>query len=179
MKKVITFSLDPASITQAIAELRAFREDFMAKCDAVLRELSEEVGLRELKWNVIASGKVDTGELANSMHGVYNAKTRIGILYSDSEYAVFAEYGTGIVGAGMAASYSGLKGGPHPEADIIGWAYDVKNHSAKGWVYYDAHHGWFRRTRGQIPGAFMWMTKITLRESVPEVVKKVFGGGGE
>ena len=41
------------------------------------------------------------------------------------EYAVYLEYGTGIVGSEN----------QHPQFERAGWEYDVNNHGEKGWWY--------------------------------------------
>src|SRR5690554_2123449 len=52
--------------------------------------------------------------------------------YSAEDYAMYVEFGTGIVGTGMSEE---KKGKPHPKASESGWNYDVNEHGESGWTY--------------------------------------------
>lgn len=90
------------------------------------------------------------------------------------EYAVYVEYGTGIVGK---------ENKQHPTAGEDGWIYDVKNHKYKGWIYKgsDSKTHW---TAGQPSRPFMYNTWVYGNKYSRRIVdfyinrelKKVAGG---
>lgn len=75
------------------------------------------------------------------------------------DYAMFVEYGTGIIGRDES----------HPKPD--GWAYDVNEHGEAGWIYPkdDGTFGW---TRGMPSRPFMYMTWLWGRRSVVQIINK-------
>lgn len=86
-----------------------------------------------------------------------------------SEYGIYVEYGTGIIGANK----------PHPHP----WAYDVNNHGYAGWNYIGSD-GKLHWTAGQPSKPFMYLTwlygtrsaKQMMQKCINEEVAKVLGG---
>lgn len=119
----IEMTLDPHSIQHAIDTV----DDLKGKLSDALAEyarlLTEEIGVKTAQMFIAQFPAVDTGELHNSIYGLYDISAHTGTITAGAYYAAFVEYGTGIVGAKN----------PHPEPQ--GWAYDVNNHGDGGWLY--------------------------------------------
>lgn len=112
---------------------------------------------KKLKENLKKYGLGDS-KIYSSINTTYT-KTGVSIRVN-KEYAMFVEYGTGIVGVGN----------PHPKPEA-GWLYDMNNHGEKGWYYpttsddpnphkhmYDGQlYGW---TKGQASRPFMYETYL-------------------
>ena len=88
-------------------------------------------------------------------------------------YAVFVEFGTGVVG----------ERNPHPKAGEQGWVYDTKGHGESGWWYpSDAsdpnptlklgENGWIAFTRGQASRPFMYDLWYWASRSTTQIVEK-------
>lgn len=108
--------------------------------------------------------KVDSGELAESISWEYDEQTNTGRIKVGSAYAIFVEYGTGIVGANN----------PHPEP-APGWTYDKNGHGEKGWTYFDAKQNRFRWTKGQPASAFVYRTREYMKSIAGETLKVSMG----
>ena len=89
---------------------------------------------------------IDTGTLSSNIVSYANSKTE-GVIKADTEYAVYVEYGTGIVG-----DMSG-----HPERDKLGVQYDMNGHGWDGWTY-RGRDGRFHHTCGMEARPFMYNT---------------------
>lgn len=165
MSRVIEFDLSKAGIDRAIEELREFQNGFLRKCGEIILYLAD-MGRTQARFNIITAGRVDTGLLANSIQALYNPSTRTGIVYTDLYYAIFVEYGTGIVGNYM----------DHPEAGKVGWVYDHNAHGVSGWNYYNFREGQWQNTAGQSATAFMWNAKMALRNIAPGYYRQIFEG---
>ena len=105
--------------------------------------------------------KVDSGELAESISWEYDEQTNTGRIEVGSAYAIFVEYGTGIVGA---------TGKKHPEP-APGWKCDAKGHGEKGWTYFDAKQNRFRWTKGQPASAFVYRTREYMKSQAGETLR--------
>lgn len=93
---------------------------------------------------------------------------------SDGGYAMFVEYGTGIVGKS--------DGKVHPWAGKTGWIYDSNNHGREGWWYpsndrdknkhkhQDANGKWWAWTQGQVSRPFMYDTWMWARQSYSNTI---------
>ena len=160
-KKVIKFSLDEKSIDRAIQELNEYKKLFKLKCDLLVKTLTE-YGVEIAKMEVKKLDAIYTGELQNSIEGFFPS-SNVGIIRAGATYAVYVEFGTGVVG----------KGSPHP--DPQGYQYDVNNHGYKGWVYYDEDSGTFKWTQGYKSRPFMYNTAKQLERECIKIAKEVFG----
>lgn len=89
----------------------------------------------------------------------------------DSEYAMFVEYGTGVVGEGFS----------HPKANIHGWEYDTNQHGDKGWYYPTTEDDpnptkrykngeWWAWTAGQESKPFMYDTWLWATQSINNMI---------
>ena len=160
-RKVIKFSLDEKSIDRAIKELQAYKKEFERKCNLLVKTLTEN-GVEIAKMKVKELGAIDTGELHNSIEGFFPS-SNVGIIRAGATYAVYVEFGTGVVG----------KGSPHP--DPQGYQYDKNNHGDIGWLYYDERKGIYRWTKGFRSRPFMYNTAKELERKCIEIAKEVFG----
>lgn len=167
-KTVIRFSLSEKSINQAIAALESYKKDFNRKCNELLKQLTD-YGAEFAKLEVLRLGAFDTGELAESIHGFYDPDSHVGFIRADCWYAIYVEYGTGVVGAGSHGD------SPHPQAGEHGWVYDYNHHGENGWVYFNEREGMVMRTKGQPSSPFMYNTFRELQQKAHEFAKNVFG----
>jgi hypothetical protein len=189
--KAISLELSPKSISQAIREVKAFRDELRAKCLELVRALSEE-GVKIAKMQVISMDAVDTGELEHSIDAVFFPQERCGIIYADCPYAVYVEYGTGVVGA--ANPHPGIGEGNLGGVYSIGGKNNDKTHvhmgygrsfssdeetgetkstnSSMGWVYKD-RNGRFFFTRGYPSRPFLYNTLRWLEEHAPDRASEI------
>ena len=161
-KKVISFSLDEKEIDRAIKEIKQYEQEFLRKCNLLVEKLTE-YGAEVAKIQVASLGAFDTGELQNSIGGYYSPSTNVGIIEAGAYYAVYVEFGTGVVGSQS----------PHPKPQ--GWQYDVNQHGDEGWVYYDDGSGKFRWTKGFKSRPFMYNTARQLEKECRKIAEGVFG----
>ena len=157
----IAFTLDQDSIEDAIGKVEEFIQDLYEAMDALAQKLAKEYGPDTVRMYIAQMDAVDTGQLLGSVHGFYSTSSREGYVFvgNGTPYAVYVEYGTGIIGKAM----------PHPQASDIGWEYDVNNHGTEGWVYHKRKPGWtnddkgsFGWTVGYEARPFMYETFVTL-----------------
>lgn len=107
---------------------------------------------------------VESGGLADSISWEYDQSTNTGRIVIGSDYAIFVEYGTGIVG----------ENSPHPEP-APGWSYDVNGHGEKGWSYFDAKQNRYRWTKGEPAHAFVYRTREFMRQHAGETLRVNMG----
>lgn len=161
-KTVIRFTLDRKEIDRAIKELKQFKTEFLKKCNQLVQELTEH-GVDVAKVEVTQLDAVYTGELRNSIEGYFSPTTGVGIIKAGAYYAVYVEFGTGVVGSRSAH--------PNPQ----GYQYDVNSHGDEGWVYYDDDSGQFRWTKGFKSRPFMYNTARQLEKDCKKIAEEVFG----
>lgn len=167
--KTISFSLDTDSIQDAIRQLR----DVQKCLDEAVRGLIEVLmadGVDHAKAEVIRLEALESGGLEASIgHSEYDPATKSGVIYAGAYYAIFVEFGTGIVG----------KGSPHPDPSGVGigsdnfygsmyTGYDTNNHGEKGWVYQSDFDGKWHWTKGMRSRPFMYNTMVYLRDVAEE-----------
>lgn len=107
---------------------------------------------------------IESGELADSITWEYDEGTNTGKIIIGSNYALFVEYGTGIVGAQN----------PHPEP-APGWTYDVNAHGEKGWTYFDEKQNRYRWTKGEPAHAFVYKTREYMKSLAGETLRVSMG----
>ena len=164
-KKTISFSFSEKSINQAIRELERYREEFIRKCNELIKQLTDH-GYEFAKMEVLRLGAFDTGNLAESIQGYFDPESRVGFIFTGmgAWYAMYVEYGTGVVGAKE----------PHPAAGEHGWVYDANHHGENGWVYFNDREGKVMRTLGQPSHPFMYNTFRELQKKAHEIAASVF-----
>jgi hypothetical protein len=161
-KTVIRCTLDRKEIDRAIKELKQYKQEFIKKCNQLVQELTE-YGVDVAKVEVTQLDAVYTGELRNSIEGYFSPSTGVGIIRAGAYYAVYVEFGTGVVGSQS----------PHPNPN--GYQYDVNQHGDEGWVYYDDDSGEFRWTKGFKSRPFMYNTARQLEKDCKKIATEVFG----
>ena len=161
-KTVIKFSLNDKDIDRAIREVKQFKKEFLEKCNRLVKVLTEE-GVEIAKLQVKQLDAVYSGELMNSIEGYYSPSSNVGIIKAGAYYAVYVEFGTGVVGSQS----------PHPNPQ--GWQYDINGHGDEGWVYYDEESGSFRWTKGFMSRPFMYNTARQLEKECKKIAQEVFG----
>ena len=133
--KHIDMTLDPESVAAAIKTVKDLQEWLGKALAELARYLTEEGGKGIAQMYIAQFPAIDTGYMADHIEGKYDTKTHSGKLTANAEYAVYVEYGTGIVGAAN----------PHPEPE--GWQYDVHHHGVAGW-WYPSAEGWYQPRDG-------------------------------
>lgn len=166
--KRITFSLDSASIDRAVSELNTYIEDVQAKIGELVKALTEQ-GAHVAIVKVVELGAVDTGELSDSIWGFYDEESHVGFVRSSAPYAIFVEYGTGIMGAD--ASHPEMEGEWNPPG---GWVYDHNDHGDKGWKYVSNRDGKLHWTKGMPSRPFMYETFKELQTMAHDIAVKIF-----
>ena len=159
--RVIEFSLDSKSIDKAIIELKKFKDDLINAMGELVRALTMD-GKEHAQLEILRLGAFDTGLLADTMVGDYDASTHTGVIYTKAYYAAFVEYGTGVKGARE----------PHPAPG--GWVYDSNMHGDSGWVYYDDREERFRWTKGTEASPFMYNTYKYLTQIAQDMARQYF-----
>lgn len=189
--KSIDMDLSVQSINHAIREVIALRDELQRKCLELVRVLAQE-GVEIAKMQVISMEAVDTAELEHSIDAVFFPNERCGVVYAGAPYAVYVEYGTGVVGAanphpgigegnlGGTVSAGG-KNGDVTHAHMgygRSFAYDPESggtkatNSSMGWVYQD-RNGQFFFTMGYPSRPFMYNTLRWLEEHAPERASEI------
>ncbi len=161
MSKKIIFGLSTKEINRAIRELEQYKKELNRKTSLLIEALTDR-GVEIAKAQIRELGAVYTGELEESITGYFNPTVQVGIIRAGAPYAIYVEFGTGIVGAGS----------PHPAP--AGWRYDVNNHGEAGWWYFNDRDQKWHWTKGIESRPFMYNTvQILERESV-RIAKEVF-----
>lgn len=192
--KNIQMTLDPASIEKAIREVELLRGSLKPALDAFcdwLASYGEEVAVA----NIVQLGAVSTGALMNSVKsgregdvwfvsaGDENTEIETRDGYSITNYALFVEYGTGMIKASeihpsyrlnkMAEEYNRKRN------------YNINKHTPRngkfevnGWVFKTGEagnkdSGHFYTTQGQPARPFMYNTLLDLRREAELVGGKM------
>lgn len=170
----IEFDLTPASIDNAIRQVRELREQLQAAMGELVRRLIDE-GVQIARMQLVAMDCFDT-ELEGSIQGYYVPGWRMGWIYTDAPYAIFIEYGTGVVG----------QDSPHPGLGDSEWntpvvnmngktydRYDSQGHGERGWVFIgrDGQRHW---TKGAVSKPFMYATYQWLMEAAEKRAGEMF-----
>lgn len=153
----IRLGLDAKSIDSAIKQLATYRKSVDAKVDELCERLADE-GMEVAKVSIRHD---ESGELRNSF-SVEKVGDAHYLVVNSAPYAVYVEFGTGVVGAG------GDYRGERPE-----WA-GSPNGEKEAWVYFDEKQGRFRITDGQAPQAFMAQGAEAMRNRMIGIAKEVF-----
>jgi hypothetical protein len=132
------------------------------KIDGGTRKAVEELTQKGCEY-MRSIVKVASGELAESISWEYDEATNTGKILVGSDYAIFVEYGTGIVGASS----------PHPEP-APGWTYDYNSHGIKGWSFKDKNGNW-HTTKGQPASAFVYRTREYMKQQAGEELRVNMG----
>lgn len=169
--KTIDMDLSTASINKAILEIQHLREGLTRTMNELVQLLMEE-GVEIAKMQVVSMAAFDTGELEASIHkGAFIPEWGVGFIVADAPYAVFVEYGQGIVGAADGHPGIGDDDWHDPIVSYRGHTYggyDSQHHGAAGWVYKSDKDGKYHWTQGYVSRPFMYNTLRWLEEAAPE-----------
>lgn len=169
--RTIKVKLSANGIANAVRELKAYQREIGVKAARIVAELAGE-GEKFAVAAVVPFSQ--TGELLKGIKS--EASGNVGAVKCDCGYAVYVEFGTGVVG----------KRNPHPDTAILGWIYDVNSHGELGWWYptddSDVNptkrraksgklYAW---TKGLPSRPFMYETAEKLRGSVVPIARSVF-----
>ena len=124
--------------------------------EAGLDEFEERL-FAKLIENINEEG-LGSSNLASTVH--INRLSEGFEIYVGADYAMYVEFGTGIVGSEN----------PHP-SPFIPWEYDVNGHGDDGWLYYDSSRK-LRWTAGSPARPFMYKTWLWARRSSYQIITK-------
>lgn len=165
MKRIDCNALSSADVKRARQELVSYKADVQLKFNQLMQALADK-GVELARDNLKAYAMpYSTGELYDSIQGVFDAETGRGAIFTDCNHAAYVEFGTGVRGAQS----------PHPDAGAQGYAYDVNDHGESGWWYYKDGFWW---TAGMPSRPFMWPVKEQLEQVLDDLAKQVFAGSG-
>ena len=161
MSKKIIFGLSTKEINRAIREVEKYKAELSNKMSMLIEALTD-YGVEVAKAQVRELGAWYTGELESSITGYFSPTVCVGIIKAGAPYAIYVEFGTGIVGAGS----------PHPAP--AGWRYDVNNHGEAGWWYFNDRDQKWHWTKGIESRPFMYNTVQILERESARIAKEVF-----
>ena len=147
----IKMRLTSRSIEEAIREVKQYKQQLDERVKALIRALVDK-GVEIAKVQVRELEAVYTGQLEASITGFFDEETGVGIIRTDCPYAVYVEFGTGVVG----------QRNPHPEP-IEGWEYDINKHGDAGWWYFNERDQKWHWTKGMESRPFMYNTLQILK----------------
>lgn len=181
--KQYTLTLDRNSINQLIKDLTAYKNSLSAKCDLFVQKLAE-IGVNEAKAQIVDFNAIDSGRLYESIETrKLGRQTKVHhemLVVADTEYAVYVEMGTGIVGAD--APYPGAIPVIYAQGSTIHFVdeMEVADDPSKapylgqfGWFYYK--NGKRHFTQGQWSKPFMWNASLEMHRRIYKIAKQVFG----
>lgn len=161
-----TLNINTDTITRSIGNIDKFRVAVERGLSMGILELENRLKAK-LTENMINYGLGGSPLMSKiDVHNINNKGIRITV---DSEYAVYIEFGTGIVGSSH----------PHPHP----WVYDVNGHGEKGWYYPttendpNPHKHYYNGvlyawTKGQRSRPFMYNTWLWGSASATQIIRK-------
>lgn len=155
--------LSVSEIRSARERLGRYAQGLQAKADELCRRLAE-IGLEA---SVAAIAHDESGELRGSMRWEQRGERECFVV-ADCGYAVYVEFGTGVVGG--RGTYPGEK----PDWVDAPGSRSTKVNLDGSWVYYDEKQKRWRITSGQVPQGFMAQGAVTVRQAVTGIAKEVF-----
>lgn len=157
-----TIKLNPKDIGRVIKDIEKYKRELTEKVNLLIEKLTD-YGVQVAKAQVRELGAWYTGELESSIEGYFSPSVGVGIIKAGAPYAVYVEFGTGIVG----------KSQPHPSPD--NWRYDINNHGDSGWWYFNDNTGRMQWTKGMPSRPFMYNTARELENACERIAREVFG----
>lgn len=133
-------------------------------CEKIVLQRLADYAKQQMQNYLNESTPFATGELISTISiemGEHFAR-----IFTDSEYAKYVEFGTGIEGSNS----------PHPKKPS-GWNYDINSHGEKGWVY-TAKDGKTYWTRGEIAHQFAYKAYLDLKQNYVRLAKQVLKENG-
>ena len=155
-------NLNPREIDRLIKDIKQYKRELTEKVNLLIGELTD-YGVEVAKAQVRELGAWYTGELESSITGYFSPSVGVGIIKAGAPYAVYVEFGTGVVG----------KSQPHPSPDD--WRYDINEHGESGWWYFNDYTGHPQWTKGMPSRPFMYNTARELENACERIAREVFG----
>lgn len=155
-------NLNPREIDRLIKDIKQYKRELTEKVNLLIGELTD-YGVEVAKAQVRELGAWYTGELESSIEGYFSPSVGVGIIKAGAPYAVYVEFGTGVVG----------KSQPHPSPDD--WRYDINEHGESGWWYFNDYTGHPQWTKGMPSRPFMYNTARELENACERIAREVFG----
>lgn len=132
--------LSVSSLEALIKDLEKYQKDL----DNSMYAINEAIANKAYELLMIYTPYL-TGELRESIQKEITSE--FARLYTDNDHAMFAEFGTGVVG----------KGKPHPKAAENGWVYDYKD---QNWTGYEGRK-------------YMYQTYIDIQKELIPIAEQV------
>ena len=154
-------NLNPREIDRLIKDIKQYKRELTEKVNLLIGELTD-YGVEVAKAQVRELGAWYTGELESSIEGYFSPSVGVGIIKAGAPYAVYVEFGTGVVG----------KSQPHPSPDD--WRYDINEHGESGWWYFNDYTGHPQWTKGMPSRPFMYNTARKLENECRIIAREVF-----
>lgn len=158
----VRFQLNASDIDRAIREVRQYQKELETKTGRLIQRLTSE-GAEIAKTQIRQMDAAYTGELLQSVGGIFHPESRVGIIRAGAWYAAFVEFGTGVVGASA----------PHPNPE--GWAYDKAGHGDAGWWYFNDKDQRWHWTSGMESRPFLFNTARELETRCFQLAREAFG----
>lgn len=176
MESRFHFNVDVDKLKDRFASkrlIRDFEKAFERGIKNGYKELSDKM-IDKLIENLSKYG-LESGNIINSLDISITDKG-VSLIIRDGKdgYAMYVEYGTGVVG----------RNNPHhPKVDEQGWIYDKNEHGEGGWWYpsdiddpnptkYRGKYGWWAWTKGQASRPFMYDTWLWTSRSATQIISK-------
>lgn len=163
----VSMDLSASSVRAARERIQRYTTDLPGKVDELCRRLAE-IGMQSAVTALHDTNTHETGELESSIQ-VERLGERNYLVVTYCGYAVYVEFGTGVVGAGV--PYPGNR----PEYITGPLSRTTKAREDGSWVYWDDRQGRFRITKGQRPAGFLAAATVEMGQRVKEVAREVFG----
>ena len=165
-------SVSLGDIDDAIRQL----EDYEKKVQQNIKDFVQKLldtGVEIAKATIYELDAVDTLKLYNSVkEPVLYKDGSGGVIFTDSPYAAFVEFGTGVANNGSVGSSN------HPLGVQLGMTIGTygegKGANPDGWYYYDNEQGRLRYTQGMPSRPFMYSTAKEMERIAAKVAKEVF-----
>lgn len=159
--KNIDFTLSERSIQNAIDEVLKLKNDLAEALSELARVLTSQ-GVEIAKMYVVQMNAVWTGLLSEAgIQWDYDGENHEGHIYSDLDYSVLVEYGTGFMGESSPHEGISDPDWKNPASVSIGGNsysdYDQNGHGKDGW-WYPAPWGWWIPKEGTHAGEKMAWT---------------------
>ena len=164
MSKVIRMSLSTKSISQAIKELKAYRDSLESRKQQLLEELTN-IGVREASvrfTTAIYDGVNDSDVTLETIDNGYR-------IVAEGKAVAFIEFG-----AGVYHNPSEPYPKPRPEGIVGIGEYGKGMGKRQAWGFHD-ESGELVITHGNPAAMPMWYASEEMRNSILKIAKKVFG----
>lgn len=159
-----------SSVQSAIDKLDDYKNSLSTKTARLVKALTD-YGYNACIRNVLSLDIYDSGKLLSSIRTEIKDNGFTGMIVVDCDYAVFVEFGTGIVG--KSNSYIGKAMNEVGYSYGGGSSYIVTADGRIGW-YYPTDDGEYRFTEGMPSRPFMYRTGLEISNAMTSIAKGIF-----